>query len=216
MEHGGIGLRGDRLMISLYLCLSLFVHCFICIKVRITERRRELMSPRPEQHLAEYHREVRERTQKHTHTRTQILYRTSASCVFLFECELRLWFNSTWTHLLCCKLTFTVAIQLADVLQEVREEVQRDHERKLEQLREDHRRETNNIREKYLDEVSECLRFTFSWRVPSSCTTCSSVNRRTCLDGCATVYFCFQRSSTKNFVLKMKTFSVLLVSFHQV
>ncbi|KAM9359161.1 uncharacterized protein cep164 [Symphorus nematophorus] len=67
-------------------------------EVKITERRRELMSPRPEQQLAEYHRE------------------------------------------------------LADVLQEVREEVQRDHERKLEQLKEDHRREMNNIREKYLDE----------------------------------------------------------------
>ncbi|XP_035808213.2 centrosomal protein of 164 kDa isoform X2 [Amphiprion ocellaris] len=68
-------------------------------EVRSTERRRELMmSPRPEQQLAEYHRE------------------------------------------------------LADVLQEVREEVQRDHERKLEQLREDHRREMNSIREKYLDE----------------------------------------------------------------
>ncbi|XP_019130314.2 centrosomal protein of 164 kDa [Larimichthys crocea] len=67
-------------------------------EVKITERRRELLSPRPEQQLAEYHRE------------------------------------------------------LADVLQEVREEVQRDHERKLEQLREDHRREMNNIREKYLDE----------------------------------------------------------------
>ncbi|XP_056229251.1 centrosomal protein of 164 kDa-like isoform X2 [Seriola aureovittata] len=68
-------------------------------EVKSIERRRELMaSPRPEQHLAEYHRE------------------------------------------------------LADVLQEVREEVQRDHERKLEQLKEDHRREMNNIREKYLDE----------------------------------------------------------------
>ncbi|XP_039987698.1 centrosomal protein of 164 kDa-like [Xiphias gladius] len=68
-------------------------------EVKGIERRRELMlTPRPEQHLAEYHRE------------------------------------------------------LADVLQEVREEVQRDHERKLEQLREDHRREMNNIREKYLDE----------------------------------------------------------------
>uniref|UniRef100_A0A3Q1HN22 Centrosomal protein of 164 kDa n=1 Tax=Acanthochromis polyacanthus TaxID=80966 RepID=A0A3Q1HN22_9TELE len=68
-------------------------------EVRSTERRRELMmSPRPEQQLAEYHRE------------------------------------------------------LADVLQEVREEVQRDHERKLEQLREDHWREMNSIREKYLDE----------------------------------------------------------------
>uniref|UniRef100_A0A3P8UFI6 Centrosomal protein of 164 kDa n=1 Tax=Amphiprion percula TaxID=161767 RepID=A0A3P8UFI6_AMPPE len=68
-------------------------------EVRSTERRRELMmSPRPEQQLAEYHRE------------------------------------------------------LADVLQEVREEVQRDHERKLEQLREDHRREMHSIREKYLDE----------------------------------------------------------------
>ncbi|XP_020500015.1 centrosomal protein of 164 kDa isoform X2 [Labrus bergylta] len=42
--------------------------------------------------------------------------------------------------------------ELADVLQEVRDEVQRDHERKLEQLREDHRREMNSIREKYLDE----------------------------------------------------------------
>ncbi|XP_040902771.1 centrosomal protein of 164 kDa-like isoform X2 [Toxotes jaculatrix] len=68
-------------------------------EVKSTERRRELMAtPRPEQHLVEYRRE------------------------------------------------------LADVLQEVREEVQRDHERKLEQLREDHRREMNNIREKYLDE----------------------------------------------------------------
>ncbi|KAM4628002.1 uncharacterized protein cep164 isoform 2-T3 [Polymixia lowei] len=63
-----------------------------------TERRRELMSPRPEQQLAEYHRD------------------------------------------------------LADVLQEVRGEVQRDHDRKLEQLREEHRRELNNIREKHLDE----------------------------------------------------------------
>ncbi|KAM6932983.1 uncharacterized protein cep164 [Xenentodon cancila] len=68
-------------------------------EVRSTERRRELMmSPRPEQQLAEYHRE------------------------------------------------------LTDVLQEVRDEVQREHERKLEQLRDDHRREMNNIREKYLDE----------------------------------------------------------------
>ncbi|XP_034058691.1 centrosomal protein of 164 kDa-like isoform X4 [Gymnodraco acuticeps] len=67
-------------------------------EVKITERRRELMSPRPELQLAEYHRE------------------------------------------------------LGDVLQEVREEVQRDHERKLEQLREDHRREMNCIREKYMDE----------------------------------------------------------------
>ncbi|XP_034459720.1 centrosomal protein of 164 kDa-like isoform X4 [Hippoglossus hippoglossus] len=41
---------------------------------------------------------------------------------------------------------------LTGVLQEVREEVQRDHERKLEKLREDHRREMNNTREKYLDE----------------------------------------------------------------
>ncbi|KAI4815093.1 hypothetical protein KUCAC02_005259 [Chaenocephalus aceratus] len=67
-------------------------------EVKTTERRRELMSPRPELQLAEYHRE------------------------------------------------------LGGVLQEVREEVQRDHERKLEQLREDHRREMNCIREKYMDE----------------------------------------------------------------
>ncbi|RVE64376.1 hypothetical protein OJAV_G00125140 [Oryzias javanicus] len=71
----------------------------ICVKVNGTERRRTLlMSPRPEQQLAEYHRE------------------------------------------------------LVDVLQEVRDEVQRDHERKLEQLKDEHRRETNRIREKYLDE----------------------------------------------------------------
>ncbi|XP_069390037.1 centrosomal protein of 164 kDa isoform X2 [Paralichthys olivaceus] len=68
-------------------------------EVKSTDRGRELMmSPRPEQHLADYHRE------------------------------------------------------LTGVLQEVREEVQRDHERKLEQLRGDHRREMNNIRENYLDE----------------------------------------------------------------
>ncbi|XP_078140487.1 uncharacterized protein cep164 isoform X1 [Centroberyx gerrardi] len=67
-------------------------------EVKSTERRRELMSPRPEQQLAEYQRE------------------------------------------------------LADVLQEVREEVQRDHDRKLEQLRDDHRRELNSVREKHLDE----------------------------------------------------------------
>ncbi|KAM9317883.1 uncharacterized protein cep164 isoform 1-T2 [Pholidichthys leucotaenia] len=42
--------------------------------------------------------------------------------------------------------------ELSDVLQEVREEVQRDHERKLEQLKDDHRREMDSIREKYLDE----------------------------------------------------------------
>ncbi|XP_076000215.1 uncharacterized protein cep164 isoform X1 [Genypterus blacodes] len=67
-------------------------------EVKSTERRRELLSPRPEQQLVEYHRE------------------------------------------------------LGDVLQEVREEVQRDHDRKLEQLRENHRRELNSIREKYQDE----------------------------------------------------------------
>ncbi|XP_036005569.1 centrosomal protein of 164 kDa isoform X2 [Fundulus heteroclitus] len=44
--------------------------------------------------------------------------------------------------------------ELSDVLQEVRDEVQRDHDRKLEQLKDDHRREMNDIREKYLDEES--------------------------------------------------------------
>ncbi|CAN9511082.1 unnamed protein product [Ophioblennius macclurei] len=42
--------------------------------------------------------------------------------------------------------------ELSEVLQEVREEVQRDHERKLEQLKDDHRREMSSIREKYLNE----------------------------------------------------------------
>ncbi|KAM4566442.1 uncharacterized protein cep164 isoform 2-T4 [Odontesthes bonariensis] len=74
-------------------------------EVRSTERRRELMlSPRPEQQLSEYHRE------------------------------------------------------LTDVLQEVRDEAQRDHERKLEQMRDEHRREINSIREKYLDEETALSR----------------------------------------------------------
>lgn len=44
-------------------------------------------------------------------------------------------------------------LQLTDILQEMRDEVQQDHERKLEQLRDEHRRELNAIREKYQDEV---------------------------------------------------------------
>ncbi|XP_031651834.1 centrosomal protein of 164 kDa isoform X3 [Oncorhynchus kisutch] len=64
-----------------------------------SERWRELKSPRsPEQHLAEYQRE------------------------------------------------------LGDVLQEVREEVQRDHARKLGQLKDDHHRELSSIRESHLDQ----------------------------------------------------------------
>ncbi|XP_055752276.1 centrosomal protein of 164 kDa-like isoform X6 [Salvelinus fontinalis] len=64
-----------------------------------SERGRELKSPRsPEQHLAEYQRE------------------------------------------------------LGDVLQEVREEVQRDHARKLGQLKDDHHRELSSIRESHLDQ----------------------------------------------------------------
>nr|XP_043888079.1 centrosomal protein of 164 kDa-like isoform X2 [Solea senegalensis] len=71
-------------------------------EVKSSERKRALtVSPRPEQHLADYHRD------------------------------------------------------LADLLQEVREEVQRDHERKLEELRKDHLREINNIRENYLKKESE-------------------------------------------------------------
>ncbi|KAM9453613.1 uncharacterized protein cep164 isoform 8-T8 [Salvelinus alpinus] len=64
-----------------------------------SERWRELKSPRsPEQHLAEYQRE------------------------------------------------------LGDVLQEVREEVQRDHARKLGQLKDDHHRELSSIKESHLDQ----------------------------------------------------------------
>ncbi|KAL0972763.1 hypothetical protein UPYG_G00194470 [Umbra pygmaea] len=44
--------------------------------------------------------------------------------------------------------------ELGEVLQEVREEVQREHTRKLEQLKDDHRRELNSIREKHLDQES--------------------------------------------------------------
>ncbi|KAJ8369042.1 hypothetical protein SKAU_G00090700 [Synaphobranchus kaupii] len=42
--------------------------------------------------------------------------------------------------------------ELGDMLQEVREEVQREHSRKLEQLREEHRSELESIREKHLEE----------------------------------------------------------------
>ncbi|XP_064157896.1 centrosomal protein of 164 kDa-like isoform X4 [Anguilla rostrata] len=42
--------------------------------------------------------------------------------------------------------------ELGDMLQEVREEVQREHNRKLEQLREEHRSELESIREKHLEE----------------------------------------------------------------
>ncbi|XP_034149441.1 centrosomal protein of 164 kDa [Esox lucius] len=42
--------------------------------------------------------------------------------------------------------------ELGEVLQEVREEVQREHAKKLEQLKDDHRRELNSIREKHLDQ----------------------------------------------------------------
>lgn len=48
-------------------------------------------------------------------------------------------------------------MQFADVLQEVREEVQCDHEKQLEQLRKDHRKELDKIRHKYLEEVRRCL-----------------------------------------------------------
>ncbi|KAM9811391.1 uncharacterized protein ACBT44_010975 isoform 4-T4 [Syngnathus typhle] len=44
--------------------------------------------------------------------------------------------------------------ELSDLLVEVREEVQRDHEKKLEALREEHKKELNKIREKQLEEES--------------------------------------------------------------
>lgn len=46
-----------------------------------------------------------------------------------------------------------MSLQLADVLQEAREEVQKDHQNKMEMLRLDHVAEMNNIRQKYRDEV---------------------------------------------------------------
>uniref|UniRef100_A0A8C5G1P3 Centrosomal protein of 164 kDa n=2 Tax=Gouania willdenowi TaxID=441366 RepID=A0A8C5G1P3_GOUWI len=42
--------------------------------------------------------------------------------------------------------------EVNEMLQEVRDELQRDHDCKLEQLKDDHRREINHIREKHLDE----------------------------------------------------------------
>ncbi|XP_053728733.1 centrosomal protein of 164 kDa-like [Synchiropus splendidus] len=47
--------------------------------------------------------------------------------------------------------------ELGEVLQEVREEVQREHERKLEQLREGHGREMNKVREENMDERERLL-----------------------------------------------------------
>ncbi|KAM9801299.1 uncharacterized protein cep164 [Neosynchiropus ocellatus] len=47
--------------------------------------------------------------------------------------------------------------ELGEVLQEVREEVQREHERKLAQLREDHGREMNKVREENMDERERLL-----------------------------------------------------------
>ncbi|KAJ0063835.1 hypothetical protein NL108_011082 [Boleophthalmus pectinirostris] len=44
--------------------------------------------------------------------------------------------------------------ELSDVLQEVREEEEREHRRKMEQLKEAHRREIDDIREKYRNEES--------------------------------------------------------------
>ncbi|XP_056107538.1 centrosomal protein of 164 kDa-like [Rhinichthys klamathensis goyatoka] len=44
--------------------------------------------------------------------------------------------------------------ELTDVLQEVREEVERDHRKKLEQLKEEHRHELQNLRETHLERES--------------------------------------------------------------
>ncbi|XP_059371018.1 centrosomal protein of 164 kDa-like, partial [Carassius carassius] len=44
--------------------------------------------------------------------------------------------------------------ELTDVLQEVREEVERDHRRKLEQLKEEHQQELQNLRETLLEQES--------------------------------------------------------------
>uniref|UniRef100_A0A9J7YGW7 Centrosomal protein of 164 kDa n=1 Tax=Cyprinus carpio carpio TaxID=630221 RepID=A0A9J7YGW7_CYPCA len=45
--------------------------------------------------------------------------------------------------------------EITDVLQEVREEVERDHRRKLEQLKEEHQQELQNLRETHLQQESE-------------------------------------------------------------
>ncbi|XP_058601287.1 centrosomal protein of 164 kDa-like isoform X1 [Onychostoma macrolepis] len=44
--------------------------------------------------------------------------------------------------------------ELTDVLQEVRDEVERDHRRKLEQLKEEHQQELQNLRETHLEQES--------------------------------------------------------------
>ncbi|XP_051536046.1 centrosomal protein of 164 kDa-like isoform X2 [Myxocyprinus asiaticus] len=72
----------------------------IRLQAKLSDRQKELRSPRPEQPLAEYQRE------------------------------------------------------LTDVLQEVREEVERDHRRKLQQLKEEHQHELQNLRETHLEQVS--------------------------------------------------------------
>ncbi|XP_073718992.1 uncharacterized protein [Misgurnus anguillicaudatus] len=70
----------------------------IRLEAKLSDRQKDLRSPRPEKPLAEYQRE------------------------------------------------------LTDVLQEVREEVERDHRRKLEQLKEKHQHELQNLRETHLEQ----------------------------------------------------------------
>ncbi|XP_065136326.1 uncharacterized protein [Paramisgurnus dabryanus] len=70
----------------------------IILDAKLSDRQKDLRSPRPEKPLAEYQRE------------------------------------------------------LTDVLQEVREEVERDHRRKLEQLKEKHQHELQNLRETHLEQ----------------------------------------------------------------
>lgn len=93
----------------------------------------------PEQHLADYQRKVS----------------TLTITWFRQKCVIFVWIICLYTFLMFHLLCFWV--QLADVLQEVREEVQCDHEKQLEQLRKDHRKELDKIRHKYLEEVRRCL-----------------------------------------------------------
>ncbi|XP_056612907.1 centrosomal protein of 164 kDa-like isoform X2 [Triplophysa dalaica] len=72
----------------------------IRLETKLSDRQKDLRSPRPEQPLAEYQRE------------------------------------------------------LTDVLQEVREEVERDHRRKLQQRKEEHQHELQNLRETHLEQES--------------------------------------------------------------
>lgn len=94
----------------MFVCLCLYY--FVCIKVNITEKRREFMSPRPEQQLADYHREVRSSSSPCVYLFSLVTFslnpglRTPCPPLFAIEQDLCWTHNiQSWSHLICfCKI----------------------------------------------------------------------------------------------------------------